>query len=184
MGAKGEETPPPTVWMHTGLFQHALAIGRVSITYVHAEALADALLVPLIPLQDNESAATVLSNMDFLNKLDVLKVLGYARFKDKPDDWYRRLDCTVKLIKKLGEQRNRLIHDLWLHDGTQAVRLYRSPALQRPQAHEELQVVLNKVIPVPLSEIEQLEASLAQCLKSLVALIMETAPPALHERSP
>lgn len=88
-------------------------IGRLCTAWGHLELDVTMLLDALTALKDPVPKNTILSLMDFREKLQAVKVIGYDKKPNKI--WYEKLASTVnKIENELRPERNRMIHDFWL----------------------------------------------------------------------
>jgi hypothetical protein len=98
----------------------------------------------------------ITGNIDFREKLSIIKSIG---FEIAPTSaWFEKLESTIiDIDQKLRPERNRMIHDLWIHhfDKTKPmVRFGLTPKLRRPQSRKRVQT--RDILPISPEEIWRL----------------------------
>lgn len=118
---------------------HAEAIGYACIFWAHLELTIDGWITTLAPLAESPRNDIITSEIDFRAKLRIIKNLAYMQ--SPSPEWFEEVKKQLDEIdNKLRNDRNRMIHDLWLAKGhkdspgrmTRAVKLANEPSTGTP----------------------------------------------------
>jgi hypothetical protein len=158
--------------------EHARAIGYVCILWAAMEGRLDQLLAALIPIpiQSGNVNHIVAANIDFREKLAMIKALAMERKGDSP--WSRDI---VDLMNKIGGtlrlKRNRLIHDSWHYSAEAIVRRTRRTGIKKAPSSGKRELVIFTDAPMPAKEIWQFAGAVRSAELAMAILRFQCASP-------
>jgi hypothetical protein len=112
----------------------AQALGHLVMIYSGLERTLSRFLGIMLQLSYPAGDA-VLGNIDARTTIKVIRAYGFAR---RPNDkWYDDLDETLKTIdNQLRDERNRMVHDLWVLADTGMIRVNPKPHFIQSQGKQ------------------------------------------------
>lgn len=115
--------------------EHAEHVGVITVLWSRLELYTDVFLVRMMNIECETTASAVITTMDFREKLNALKIIGFQRKPSKA--WFEELRKTIDYIDNdLRNQRNRYVHDYWLASSDKVAHVQHKTKLVRPQARE------------------------------------------------
>lgn len=118
------------------LHKHAPAIGYVCILWGFVESELNFSLALLFKSMDDDAFRALVANMDIREKVEVVRAVGFLQRPSKI--WFEELKAALnKIDNVLRPERNRIIHDQWVNDGTLIHRRTHKTKIKRPQAFLE-----------------------------------------------
>ena len=146
---------------------HYAAIGKVAVTWSLFEAVIDISIWHLTDLERYKCACLTSQIQGSGRKLDA--VLSLVRLLPNEDARIKLLNAFAKNTQSLAERRNRIIHDPWIGDGDQIIRLEAT-------ARKALKL---EQIRVPSAEIDVLLNDMTAHYAKYVELMRDFLPPEL-----
>jgi len=158
----------------------AEALGWLVMAWGSLERDAGTLLLALI---GTKFVYEITGNIDFREKLSIIKSIAFETTPS--EEWFGNLDkIIIEIDQNLRPERNRMIHDLWIHhyDKTQPmVRFGLTPKIRRPQARQRIQT--RDILPISPEEIWALVLKIYHCISELRKLTTEFERAASSDKS-
>lgn len=115
------------------LKKHAEALGHLCIVWGWLELTINAFLYELMSADD--ASAVVVLNMEFRERLRTIKALAFHRHPSS--DWCKNVHKEIETIDgELRNERNRMVHDTWHANGSEALRITQFAKVKNVQAFQ------------------------------------------------
>jgi len=150
----------------------ATKLGYLVISWSHLEDAADMLFSTLMLWNEpvDEIHETVRHQLDFRDKLNLIKTLAFAR--DPDSDWFNRVEKLVNVIdNELRVERNALVHGRWNVDLDGTVKRHRRsrPVVAYKQSRRR-HLALPLPEPITLDRISEVTGKILDCCVELANL--------------